>query len=280
MKILITGSNGMFAKAVKDKFSNEELICTDVKDLDITDKERVINFIEETKPNYIINCAAYTDADKAEENKEITEKINSIGPKNLAIAANNIDATLIHISTDYVFGGEKDIKEDYREDDEKKTTMVYGITKLKGEENISNNIDKYYIFRTAWLYGEGKNFVRTMLKLGKENKEVKVVSDQHGSPTYAVDLADIIAQAIEKKIPYGIYHATNLGYTTWYEFTKDIFEIAGIECKVQPVTTEEFPRIAKRPKNSKLSKEKLLSQGIKIPEYKDALQRYLKQELK
>ncbi len=279
MKILITGSNGMLAKSVKNRFNKEELICTNVEDLDITNKEKVIKFIEEIKPNYIINCAAYTDADKAEENKEVAEKINSIGPKNLAIAANNVDATLIHISTDYVFGGEKDVKEDYKEDDEKKTTMVYGITKLKGEENILDNTNKYYIFRTAWLYGEGKNFVRTMLKLGKENEEVKVVSDQHGSPTYAVDLVDIIAQAIEKKIPYGIYHATNLGYTTWYEFTKDIFEIANIKCKVQPVTTEEFPRTAKRPKNSQLSKEKLLSQGIVIPEYKDALKRYLKQEL-
>ena len=138
---------------------------------------------------------------------------------------------------------------------------------------------QYYIFRTAWLYGDGNNFVRTMLKLGKEKKQINVVFDQHGSPTYAVDLASIIHQAISKQIPYGIYHATNLGYTTWYEFTKQIFEKANISCKVNPVTSEEFASAAKRPKNSKLSKDKLLKEGIEIPTYEDALNRYLKIEL-
>ena len=155
---------------------------------------------------------------------------------------------------------------------------------FRSEEAITSSCFKYYIFRTAWLYGEGNNFVRTMLKLGKDRPEISVVSDQHGSPTYAVDLASIIHQAIDKGIPYGIYHATNQGFTTWYEFTKEIFEEAGIECKVNPVTTEEYidmMRItqAKRPKNSKLSKDKLLNEGIKVPEYKDALKRYLEKEL-
>lgn len=206
------------------------------------------------------------------------------GPKNLAIVANEEDTTLVHISTDYVFGGEKDITEAYLEDEEKAPVTAYGITKLEGEEAITSSCFKYYIFRTAWLYGEGNNFVRTMLKLGKDRPEISVVSDQHGSPTYAVDLASIIHQAIDKGIPYGIYHATNQGFTTWYEFTKEIFEEAGIECKVNPVTTEEYidmMRItqAKRPKNSKLSKDKLLNEGIKVPEYKDALKRYLEKEL-
>lgn len=201
------------------------------------------------------------------------------GPKNLAIVANEEDITLVHISTDYVFGGDKDIEEDYMENEEKHPDSVYGTTKLEGEEEIIASCFKYYIFRTAWLYGDGNNFIRTMLKLGKERDSVNVVMDQHGSPTYAVDLASIIHQAIEKKIPYGIYHATNLGYTTWYEFTKDIFEKAKINCKVNPVTSEEFASVAKRPKNSKLSKQKLLNEGISIPNYEDALNRYLKVEL-
>lgn len=208
-----------------------------------------------------------------------------LGPKNLAIVANEEDVTLIHISTDYVFSGDKDINEVYTEDEEKNPVTAYGTTKLEGEEAIKSSCFKYYIFRTAWLYGDGNNFVRTMLKLGKERSEISVVSDQNGSPTYAVDLASIIHQAIEKQIPYGIYHATNEGYTTWYEFTKEIFEIAGIDCKVNPVTTEEYIKMlnivqAKRPKNSKLSKGKLLKEKVEIPKYEEALRRYLNIELK
>ena len=279
MKILITGAKGMLAKAVINELKGEELILTDVSDLDITNIELLREFIKKNKPQYIINCAAYTAVDKAEEQEEIAKKVNAIGPKNLAIVANEEDSTLIHISTDYVFGGDKDIEEDYSEMEEKKPNSIYGITKLEGEQEISNSCFKYYIFRTAWLYGDGNNFVRTMLKLGKEKESINVVNDQHGSPTYAVDLASIIHQAIEKQIPYGIYHATNEGYTTWYEFTKQIFEKAGIECKVNPVTSEEFASKAKRPKNSKLSKDKLLKEGIEIPSYEDALNRYLKTEL-
>ena len=280
MKILITGANGMLAKAVRNELKDEELILTDVAELDITNIDAVRKFVNEAKPDYIINCAAYTAVDKAEEQEEIARKVNALGPKNLAIVANEEDATLIHISTDYVFGGEKPVEEDYTEMESKSPDTVYGVTKLEGEQAIIDATFKYYIFRTAWLYGEGNNFVRTMLTLGKEKEELNVVADQHGSPTYAVDLASIIHQAIEKGIPYGIYHTTNLGYTTWYDFTKKIFEIAKIDCKVNPVTSEEFVRPAKRPKNSKLSKEKLLNAGIEVPTYEDALERYLKLELK
>ena len=283
MKILITGANGMLAKSVRKRLEGNELICTDVADLDITNEEDVLKKVSEIKPEYIINCAAYTAVDKAETAGEIVEKINAEGPRNLAKAAKKNDCVLVHISTDYVFGGDLDVEKDYKEDDPKAPVTAYGITKLHGEEAIEENTDKYYIFRTAWLYGDGNNFVRTMLKLGETKDEISVVNDQHGSPTYAEDLANIIAEAIEKKIPYGVYHATNEGYTTWYDFTKAIFEYAGIICRVNPVSTEEYIKMmkitqAKRPFNSQLSKEKIKSQGIVVPEWEDALKRYLKEE--
>ena len=285
MKVLITGANGMLAKAVRSRFENETLILTDVaqdanvEKLDITNVEDVTKFVSNCKPDVIINCAAYTAVDKAEEDFDLARKINADGPKNLAVAAKNANCILVHISTDYVFGGNLSLEEIYKEDDEKAPETVYGKTKLEGEEAIIANTKQYYIFRTAWLYGDGNNFVRTMLKLGKEKESLNVVSDQHGSPTYAVDLANIIAQALEKKIPYGIYHATNLGFTTWYDFTKEIFKLSNISCKVIPVTSEEFVRPAKRPKNSMMSKSKLLDAGVIIPSWEDALERYLKIEL-
>ena len=285
MKILITGANGMLAKSVRKRLANgNELICTDVNELDITNEEAVIKKVEEEKPDYIVNCAAYTAVDKAEDAYDLADKINAEGPKNLAIAAKKFDAVLVHISTDYVFNGDLDVSKAYVETDEVGPVTVYGKTKLHGEEEVQKNTDKYYIFRTAWLYGDGNNFVRTMLKLGSSRDELNVVSDQHGSPTYAEDLANIIAQAIEKKIPYGIYHTTNQGFTTWYEFTKKIFELANIPCKVNPVTTEKYIEMmnikqAKRPFNSQLSKDKILAQGIEIPEWENGLKRYLEVEL-
>ena len=280
MKILITGANGMLAKSVRARLKEgNELICTDVADLDITDEEAVMKFVEENKPEYIVNCAAFTAVDKAEEVYDLAEKINANGPGNLAKAAKAVDATLVHISTDYVFDGDLDVTKSYVETDAVGPVTVYGKTKLHGEEQVKANTDKYYIFRTAWLYGDGNNFVRTMLKLGNEKDEISVVADQHGSPTYAEDLANIIAEAIEKKIPYGLYHSTNQGFTTWYDFTKKIFELAEIKCDVKPVTSEEFIRPAKRPKNSKLNKQKLLDQGVTVPDWEDGLKRYLEIEL-
>ena len=278
MKILITGANGMLAKAVRNEFKEEELICTDVAELDITNLEAVEKFVADVKPNLVINCAAYTAVDKAEEQPELAYKINAIGPKNLAIASKQNDAILVHISTDYVFGGDKPVEEDYSEEDEKNPQAVYGTTKLEGEKFIVENCSDYYIFRTAWLYGEGNNFVRTMINLANDRDEVSVVNDQHGSPTYAVDLASIIHQAIDKKIPFGAYNSTNIGYTTWYEFTKKIYELKNINCTVKPVTSEQFVRAAKRPLNSQMSKDKLLKNGIIIPTYEDALIRYLENE--
>ena len=276
MKILITGAKGMLAKAVINKLKDEnQLICTDSQELDITDKNMVMEYVEKEKPEYIINCAAYTAVDKAEEEEELAEKVNSEGPKNLAIAADKYNCILVHISTDYVFNGDLDINKTYKENDKTLPVTVYGKTKKQGEDNIIQNSSKYYILRTAWLYGEGNNFVRTMLKLSKEKEELNVVNDQHGSPTYTEDLASIIKQIIDKKIPYGIYHTTNIGYTTWFDFTKKIFELSNISCKVNLVTSEEFVRPAKRPKNSKLSKDKILEEGITIPDWEDGLKRYL-----
>jgi len=285
MKILITGANGMLAKEIRERFQEgNELILTDVAELDITNEEMVMNFVKNEKPECIINCAAFTAVDKAETAGEIVEKINADGPGNLAKAAKEANSVLVHVSTDYVFGGDLDLDKDYKEDDPKKPVTAYGITKLHGEEQIEANTDKYYIFRTAWLYGiGGNNFVKTMLKLGEDRDELNVVADQHGSPTYAKDLSEFIYQAVIKKIPFGIYNATNNGYTTWYDFTKAIFEYTGTVCKVNPVTTEEYIEMmkitqAKRPKNSQMSKEKLMQAGINVPEWEDGLKRYLKEE--
>ena len=285
MKILITGANGMLAKEIRERFQEgNELILTDVAELDITNEEMVMNFVKREKPECIINCAAFTAVDKAETAGEIVERINADGPGNLAKAAKETNSVLVHVSTDYVFGGDLDLDKDYKEDDPKKPVTAYGITKLHGEEQIEANTDKYYIFRTAWLYGiGGNNFVKTMLKLGEDRDELNVVADQHGSPTYAKDLAEFIYQSVTKKIPFGIYNATNNGYTTWYDFTKAIFEYTGTVCKVNPVTTEEYIEMmkitqAKRPKNSQMSKEKLMKAGINVPEWENGLKRYLKEE--
>lgn len=287
MKILVTGANGMLAKEVKEKFGQEnEIIATDVAELDITNEKAVMDYIVNLKPEYIINCAAYTAVDKAEENYELADKINGDGPANLAKAAKAVGAKLVHISTDYVFGGDLDVSKDYKEDDAKAPVTAYGKTKLRGEQGIEENMDEYYIFRTAWLYGVGgNNFVKTMTKLGSTRDEINVVADQHGSPTYAKDLTEIIYQAIKKNIPFGIYNATNEGYTTWYEFTKEILAEQGIECKVNPVTTEEYIEMmkitqAKRPFNSQMSKAKLETCGIKVPNWKDGLKRYLEEAKK
>ncbi len=284
MKILITGANGMLAKEVKEKFSEgNELTLTDVAELDITNEKMVYDFITNLKPDLIINCAAYTAVDKAEENLELADRINGDGPTNLAKAAKSAGSKLVHISTDYVFGGDLDLSKAYKEDDEKKPVTAYGITKLHGEQGIQNNLEEYYIFRTAWLYGlGGNNFVKTMTKLGTDRDELSVVSDQHGSPTYAKDLTEIIYQAVNKKIPYGVYNATNEGFTTWYDFTKEILAEQGIECNVKPVTTAEYIEMmkvtqAKRPFNSQMSKDKLKQAGINVPEWKDGLKRYLEE---
>lgn len=281
-KILITGADGMLAKSVKKIFeqdNNYEIIYLNREQLDITNVRNVIKVMENEKPNYVINCAAYTDVNKAEENELEAERINSEGIRILATVSELYFSKFIHISTDYVFDGSLDLNESYKEDDITNPINVYGKTKLQGEEQIRKH-EYNYILRTSWLFGDGNNFVNKMIELGNKYAEINVVSDQYGSPTFTDDLAQVIKEIIEKEIPFGTYHVTNQGFTTWNKFAEKIFEYSGIECEVNPITSKEFERNSenkvKRPKNSKLDTSKILSQGIKIPDWEDALKRYLK----
>ena len=282
-KALLIGADGMLGGELKERLESKyDVIATTIETLDITDKEAVMKKAEEVKPEFIINCAAYTNVDGCEANEDLAMSVNGIAVENIAEAAKKQEATLIHISTDYVFPGNLDIDKYYTEDMETGPVSSYGRTKLVGEKN-AKKAEKYYILRTAWLYGiGGKNFVKTMLKLSKDRDEITVVNDQHGSPTSTTTLCEIIEQIMEKEPEYGIYHSTNEGFTTWYEFTKKIFEYSNIKTKVKPITSEEYkamyPASSNRPKNSQLSKEKLHSIGIYPESYEQALKKYLEKE--
>ena len=276
MKILITGANGLLGHELSSVLKDHSLILLSHSQLDISDIDSVNKKIDSTSPDIIINSAAYTQVDNCETNYDLAFKSNAIGPKNLAIKCKQLDIPLIHISTDYVFEGNEN-KSPLVEDDKLGPKTIYGKTKLEGEKFVKENCDKYFILRTAWLYGEGKNFVKTMLNLSEKNKELKVVNDQIGSPTYAKDLANAIKEIIEKKSDkYGIYHVTNKGEVSWYEFAKKIFEFNKIEIKVIPVTSEEFPRPALRPHYSVLSNQKWINSGFTpMRNYEIALKEYL-----
>ena len=261
-----------------------KLFGTTLQTLDICDKEAVLAKVNEVKPYFIINCAAYTNVDGCETNEDLALAVNGTAVGNISEAAKNVDATFIHISTDYVFPGNLPVDQIYTEDMEPNPVSAYGRTKLVGEEN-AKKAEKYYILRTAWLYGlGGKNFVKTMINLSKTKDEISVVNDQHGSPTCTTTLCGIIEEIMEKEPEYGVYHSTNEGFTTWYEFTCKIFEHAGIKTKVNPISSKEYkemyPASSDRPANSQLSKEKLHKAGIYPINYEDALKEYLKEELK
>ena len=252
--------------------------------LDICDREAVLAKAREVKPYFIINCAAYTNVDGCEVNTDLAMAVNGTAVANIAEAARENDATFIHISTDYVFPGNLPVDQIYTEDMEPAPVSAYGRTKLVGEENAAK-AGKYYILRTAWLYGlGGKNFVKTMLKLSKDRDELTVVDDQHGSPTSTTTLCKIIEGIMEKEPEYGVYHSTNEGFTTWCKFTRKIFELAGISTNVKAITSKEYkemyPQSSDRPSNSKLSKEKLKAAGIVPVQWEVALEEYLKEELK
>ena len=279
-KVLVIGKNGMLGSELYEILNNNASYIikgTTLEDLDICNQSQVIEIISDFEPNYIINCAAYTNVDACESNIELANNINGYAIKNLAEAANSVNATLIQISTDYVFNGNLPLDQIYTEDMETEPVNAYGVSKLIGEEN-AKIAKKYYILRTAWLYGNGKNFVRTMLNLSKTHDEINVVSDQFGSPTSTTTLCEIIEQILEKEPKYGIYHATNEGFISWYDFAKKIFEIKNVNIKVNPILSKDYPTPAKRPFNSKLSKEKLHNTGIFPKDYEIALRKYLESE--
>ena len=280
MKILVTGAYGQLGSEIKEfesQFSNYQFLFTDVDILDITNEIAVVSFFEKHRPNYIINCAAYTAVDKAETDAEMAEKINSLAPKILAKYSNKIGAKLIQISTDYVFAGDEN--QPYSESDEVNPQGVYGKTKLQGELNCLKENADTVVIRTSWLYSAfGNNFVKTMLRLGKDRDSLNVVFDQIGTPTYGFDLARAILSIIEisehdsTKFVSGIYHYSNEGVASWFDFAKAIFEIENIKCIVYPVLSDQFPTPAKRPHFSVLNKSKIKDTfGVKVPYWRDSL---------
>lgn len=284
-KVLLIGADGMLGGELRERLEkNYEVTGTTLETLDICDRESVFNKVKEINPYYIINCAAFTNVDACEVKEDLALSVNGTAVGNIADAAKENGSTFIHISTDYVFPGNLPIDQIYTEDMTPAPVSAYGRTKLVGEQNAAK-AEKYYILRTAWLYGiRGKNFVKTMINASKSRDEVSVVADQHGSPTSTTTLCTIIEKIMEKEPEYGVYHSTNEGFTTWYEFTKKIYEFAGIKTKVNPLTSEQYkemnPASSDRPKNSQLSKEKLKKIGIVPDNYEDALKDYLKEELK
>lgn len=276
-KIIVTGCNGQLGRAMNIVLANKsdiEIINTDVPELDITNLDSVLERVREIKPYAIVNCAAYTAVDKAESDWDLAYKINAIGPRNLSIAATDVKAKLIHVSTDYVFDGNN--TKPYTEFDMPNPQGAYGKTKLEGENFVKQFADKFFIFRTAWLYGDGKNFVKTMLRLSEDHDEVKVVYDQVGSPTSASELA----KAIDSQMftdNYGLFHATCEGDTCWADFTKEIFRIAKKDTKVIPISAAEYGAAAPRPAYSILDNYMLrLTSDYKFADWHDALEEYLR----
>ncbi len=302
MKVFVTGVNGQLGHDVMNELNKRgyEGLGSDIAEkysgvadgsavttmpyvsLDITDEEKVKKVIEEYKPDAVVHCAAWTAVDMAEDDDKVEKvrAINADGTKYIAEACKEIDSKMVYISTDYVFNGQGE--RPWQPDDKNYEPLnVYGQTKLEGELNVSGILDKYFIVRIAWVFGlNGKNFIKTMVNVGKSHDEVRVVNDQIGTPTYTLDLSVLLVDMIETD-KYGYYHATNDDngeYISWYDFTKEIYRQAGMNTKVIPVSTEEYGLSkAKRPFNSRLDKSKLIENGFKpLPSWKDALGRYLK----
>ena len=284
--ILVTGAYGQLGNEVRILSANYpeyNFLFTDVDSLDITDKNELIDFVTGNDIRYIINCAAYTAVDKAEDDAELCEKINATAVKNLGLAAAEAGAGIIHVSTDYVFDGTS--CRPYTEDMPTKPCSVYGKTKLKGEKNLLKTCPNAIIIRTAWLYSPfGNNFVKTMIKLGSERESLNVIFDQVGTPTYALDLADAILKAMDQTIDTdhekgGVYHFSNEGVCSWYDFTIKIHEIAGIKtCKVNPIETKDYPTKAARPHYSVLNKSKIKQTfNISIPHWEESLKNCIKE---
>ena len=276
MKVLVTGVTGQLGYDVARELERRHIEYKGVgsKDMDLTVPSEVEKVVAAYHPDVIIHCAAYTAVDKAEDEADTCMAVNADGTLAIAKAAKDIDAKMVYISTDYVFGGEGNLP--FAVDAEKFPVNMYGMTKLFGEQAVQMLLQKYFIIRISWVFGRnGNNFIKTMLRLGKERKELNVVADQWGSPTYTADLAPLICDMIETE-KYGVYHATNEGITCWAAFAAAIFKEAGISCEVHPIPTEAYPTRARRPKNSRLSKKSLDMVGFsRLPDWRDALKRYL-----
>lgn len=276
MKVLVTGVKGQLGYDVVRELEKRglEAVGVDIEEMDITDAESVRNVIGEAAPDAVIHCAAYTAVDAAEENEAVCRRVNAEGTGNIAKVCKELDIKMLYISTDYVFDGTGE--RPWEPEDVRAPKSVYGQTKYEGELAVQEQLGKYFIVRIAWVFGiNGKNFVKTMLKLSETHDTLKVVDDQFGSPTYTYDLARLLADMIQTE-KYGVYHATNEGFCSWYEFACAIFEEAGIRMKVLPVSTAEYGAKAGRPANSRMSKEKLTQEGFeRLPGWRDALRRYL-----
>lgn len=276
MKVLVTGVKGQLGYDVVNELTKRDIeaIGVDIDEMDITDAKSVDKVIKEANPDAVIHCAAYTAVDAAEDNVEICRKVNKDGTQNIANVCKELDIKMIYISTDYVFDGEG--TRPWEPDDKQTPLNVYGQTKYEGELAVLNTLEKYFIVRIAWVFGlNGKNFIKTMLNLSKTRNELSVVNDQFGSPTYTYDLARLLVDMVLTE-KYGIYHATNEGIITWYDFAVEIFKTAGVEMKVNPVSSDEYPAKAKRPSNSRMSKDKLEENGfLRLPTWQDALKRYI-----
>ncbi|AGF59172.1 dTDP-4-dehydrorhamnose reductase [Clostridium saccharoperbutylacetonicum] len=274
--ILVTGVNGQLGFDIVKELNRRNIECIgiDRAELDITDANAVRQHILKLKPECVIHCAAYTAVDRAEDEEEACTKVNVYGTENIAKACKEIDAKMIYISTDYVFDGKGDTS--FEVDGKIEPHSVYGKTKYEGELKVKEVLDKYFIVRISWVFGvNGNNFIKTMLRLGKEKESLNVVCDQIGSPTYTFDLAPLLCDmAISEK--YGVYHATNEGFCSWAEFAAEIMKKADLGCKINPIPTSEYPAKAERPLNSRLSKKSLLDNGFNLlPDWKNALERYL-----
>ena len=276
MKVFVTGVRGQLGHDVVKELEKRgiEAVGVDIQEMDITDEESVSRVILGEAPDAVIHCAAYTAVDAAEENVDLCRRVNAAGPRYIAKVCRDLDIKMIYISTDYVFSGQGE--RPWEPEDEKAPQSVYGQTKYEGELAVQELLEKYFIVRIAWVFGvNGKNFVRTMLKLSENHDVITVVNDQFGSPTYTYDLARLLVDMVLTD-KYGVYHATNEGVCSWYDFACAIFEEAGIPMTVKPVSTAEYGAKASRPANSRMSKDKLEENGFeRLPAWQDALKRYL-----
>lgn len=278
MKVLVTGANGQLGHDLMRHLPERGVECRgiDIQDLDLTDREATRAYLLEYAPDVVMHCAAFTAVDRAEAEPETCKRINADATRTIAEACRELDAVMVYISTDYVFDGEGDSP--YETDAPKGPGSVYGFTKAEGEDAVTETLQKFFLVRISWVFGvNGKNFVRTMLRLGAEKESLNVVDDQIGSPTYTDDLSRLLCDMIETD-RYGVYHATNEGFCSWAEFARAIMQKAGLPCQINPIKTSEYPSAASRPLNSRLSKRSLDEAGFRrLPPWEDALERFLTQ---